>query len=80
MSIADDMDVGYNPFDNDYEDDGIFKLYLKDELYWTTKDLKRINVNQMTASHIEACMRIPLFHNKNNWTIVFNFELKRRIK
>lgn len=34
----------------------------------------------MTIEHIFNCKRIPLYPNKENWNVLFNYELKIRRK
>jgi hypothetical protein len=78
MSMAEDIE---NLYDDDYEDtdDSIFKDYLLGVLFWETKDRVKINVSQMTESHIKNCMRLK-HKNKDNWDIVFQNELNKRTK
>lgn len=78
MSLAEDIECYYNPFEEDNYDDSIFKDYLLGKLSWKCKDGSRILVTRMTESHILNCIRIPLYPNKENWDIVFNYELRIR--
>ncbi len=76
MSMAEDFD-GYEPSD-DEEDESIFKEYIKGTLMWTTKTGERLFVSQMSESHIRNTMRMPTLKNKENWQIIFNYELEKR--
>ena len=61
----------------DYYDESIFKDYLLGELVWTTKSGEEILVQDMEETHIKNILKMD-YSNKENWEIVFNFELKRR--
>ena len=76
MSMADDYEVGYDPYEDECDD--IFRQYLTGTLSWTTRDLEVVPVVAMTSSHIRACLGMRSFANMDNWRIVFNFELARR--
>lgn len=77
MSWGDDNAYDID-FEDDYSDDSIFKRYLLGTLDWKCKDGRKINIKDMTTEHILNCKRIPTYSNKENWDIVFNYELKRR--
>jgi len=75
MSLAEDLEYWSSAYD--FEDDNIeiFSDYLQGNLFWRTRDGKKINVKDMEESHIRNTMRIPKYRNKENWDIVFQFEL-----
>lgn len=81
MSLAEDIEHLASTYDDEFfeeKDDSIFKDYILGRLFWKTKDLQKINIQSMTESHIKNCIRIPLYKNKVNWDIIFNYELNKR--
>jgi hypothetical protein len=79
MSLGSDRE--YEPPDDiEYDDSGqdIFKSYLLGKLCWTTKNQYAIRIACMETYHIKNCLKISKYPNKENWDIVFKFELKRR--
>jgi len=78
MSLAEDYEFEPSDFEYNTDNDEIFKEYLLGKLFWNTRDGKLINVKDMENSHILNCLRLPVYPNKENWDIVFKFEIKRR--
>lgn len=77
--MADDYDY-YEPDDESFYREKIYKKYLTGKLYWITKNKDKILVGNMTDDHIANCLKIPKYHNKEKWDVVFNFELNIRKK
>lgn len=73
--LAEDIEYLASAYDFECDDTGIFLEYLKGNLFWITRDGKKINVKDMEESHIINTMRIPKYRNKENWDIIFQFEL-----
>ena len=73
-----DLSVEFNEID----EEEILLNYLQDTLFWITKGKNKINILDMTTEHIQNCLKIPLYPNKEIWDIVFKFELNkiRKIK
>lgn len=78
MSMVEEYEFEPSDFKYDETNSDIFREYLIGSLFWNTRDEKLINVKNMENSHILNCLRIPKYPNKENWDIVFKFELKRR--
>ena len=78
MSLAQDIEEAWNCWDDDEPDESIFKKYLLGILYWKTKDGKQVLIQDMELSHINNILRIPLYHNKENWDIIFKYEKIKR--
>jgi hypothetical protein len=76
MSLAEDLEYWSSAYDFDYGNIEIFSEYLQGNLFWNTKDGKRINIKDMEESHIRNIMRITKYRNKENWDLVFKFELE----
>ena len=79
MSLAQDIEQEVWWDFEDYSDPDICKYYLLGTLYWTTKAGNRIKVSDMTDSHISNCLQIPSFPNKENWDVIFKYELSKRL-
>lgn len=75
MSLAEDLEYWSSAYDFEDDNTEIFSDYLQGNLFWRTRDGKKINVKDMEESHIRNAMRIPKYRNKKNWDIVFQFEL-----
>lgn len=73
-----DYPVPEYEYEEDYLDDSIFKYYILGNLYWKRRDGIKVFVHEMTKSHIENILRIPKYRNKENWDIIFDYELKVR--
>ena len=79
MSLAEDLEYwSYSYPDEDYYDESIFKQYLLNQLQWVCKDGRKKFISCMTTEHINNIMRIPSYPNKDNWDIIFEYELRRR--
>jgi hypothetical protein len=77
MSLAEDVEYWHSAYDNEDDDIEIFEEYLQGNLFWRTKDGKKINVKDMEVSHIKNILRIPKYRNRYNWDLVLNFELNQ---